>query len=70
MGISGNIGWFHILTLIPSYVIAVGMWYGIYIMNDNAKERAKDSSRKHKEAMANHDKSMRALEALIERTGG
>lgn len=49
------------LNLIPAYIVASGVWYGIYVMDKNAKQRAEDSQRKHDEAMT-------ALKTLIERT--
>lgn len=49
------------LNLIPAYIVASGVSYGIYVMDKNAKQRAEDSQRKH-------DESMTALKTLIERT--
>ncbi len=49
------------LALIPAYLIPIIMLKGIKVMDANAKDRARDSERKHEENMA-------ALRALIERT--
>jgi len=60
---SGSMSWFQVLILIQSYGVLIGVWYGIHVMNSNAKQRADEFEKRH-------DESMLALRTLIERTGG
>ena len=42
------------------------VWFGIRVMNSNAKERAIQSERRHEEAMRKHEENMAAIKAEAE----
>ncbi len=70
--------WNHAIGLIgplPSWLSLLLIYYGIRVMDKNAKQRADDSQRKHEENMtalreliAGQEESRMALRELIERT--
>ena len=68
--------WIAAIHAFISLIVGVGqcalIWYGLKLMQRGTERREEQSKRQHEETMAaldtRHRESMRALEALIERT--
>ena len=61
--------WTGITQAAISLLMVGVVWAGIMLMRRSGDQRSKREDQRHAEAMAAHTEAMRALEALIERTG-
>ena len=61
--------WTGITQAAISLLMVGVVWAGIVVMRRAGDQRSKREDQRHTEAMAAHTQAMRALEALIERTG-
>ncbi len=52
--------WFQILSLIPSYIVAIGIWHGISVMKSEGKKRAELSARQAEGSIRRHEEYMDA----------
>lgn len=57
-----------IISACAACVAAVGIWRGIRAMDNSNKSRARLIDQQHEAETQRHTETMRALEALIERT--
>lgn len=59
---------FYVLESIIGLAQCLIIWMGLRQMSRSLEVREIESARRHEEFMKNHDESMTALRALIERT--